>query len=253
MTDLQDRRSNEALFYLLSHLFIIYREKMDKISNLNPFKKKLTPKELAQAAKRETTKEVRSGQREMEREIRSLEREEKKLLLEIKQRAKQPGVKGMDDPALKSMAKNLVQIRSQRNKMIAQKTHLSSVAMTATSMATQVTATAAIGSVSTAMSKANKAIDAKEMSKIMVDFTRQNEVMEVRQEMMDDLLTDVFDSEGVEEEADEVTGQVLAELGIELDSQMVGLTAPSSKVSTGETVQEEEEDFVDLRARLDAL
>lgn len=226
---------------------------MDKISNLNPFKKKLTPKELAQAAKRETTKEVRSGQREMEREIRSLEREEKKLLLEIKQRAKQPGVKGMDDPALKSMAKNLVQIRSQRNKMIAQKTHLSSVAMTATSMATQVTATAAIGSVSTAMSKANKAIDAKEMSKIMADFTRQNEVMEVRQEMMDDLLTDVFDGEGVEEEADEVTGQVLAELGIELDAQMVGLSAPSGKVSTGETAQEEEEDFVDLRARLDAL
>lgn len=219
---------------------------------MNLFKKKPNVKEAAKAAKKETKREVRSSQREMEREIRELEREEKKLLLQIKQRAKQPGVKGMNDSALKSMAKNLVQIRNQKDKIYASKAHLNSVGMQATSMATQVAAGAAVGSVSAAMGKMNTAIDAKEMTKIMADFTRQNEVMEVRQEMMDDALTDAFDADGIEEEADEVTGQVLAELGIEMDKDLVGLSAPS-KTPAGQTVEEELDALPDLKARLDAL
>lgn len=218
------------------------------------FRKKVSAKDAAKAAKKETKREVRSSQREIEREIRELEREEKKLLVQIKQRAKQPGVKGMNDSALKSMAKNLVQIRNQKDKMQASKAHLSSVGMQATSMATQVAAGAAIGSVSTAMSKVNNAVDAKEMTKIMADFTRQNEVMEVRQEMMDDALTDAFDTDGLEEEADEVTGQVLAELGIEMDQQFVGLNAPSKQVANQNAEHDILDDAMpDLKARLDAL
>lgn len=221
---------------------------------MNLFKKKVTAKDAAKAAKKETKREVRSSQREMEREIRELEREEKKILMEIKQRAKQPGVKGMNDSALKSMAKNLVQLRNQKDKLYASKAHLSSVGMQATSMATQVAATAAIGDVTGAMTKANSAIDTKEMHKIMADFQRQNEVMEVRQELMDDALTDAFDAEDLEEEADQVTGQVLAELGIEMDQKFVGLSAPS-KMPAGATAEEDAlaDAMPDLKARLDAL
>ncbi len=171
--------------------------------------------------------------------------------MEIKQRAKQPGVNN-NDPALKSMAKNLVQVRNQRVKMYGTKAHLGAVGMQATAMASQVAATTAVGTVAGAMKTANAAIDAKEMNKIMNEFTRQNEVMEIRQEMMDDALTDVFDADGVEEEADEVTGQVLAELGIEMDKQFVGLATPSA-LPAGEQVAEEEDQLPDLKARLDAL
>lgn len=218
---------------------------------MNLFKKKVTAKEAAKEAKRNTKREVRSSQREMEREIRELEREEKRIMAEIKQRAKQPGVKGMNDPALKSMAKNLVQVRNQKDKLYSSKAHLSSIGMQATSMATQVAATAAIGNVSGAMAKANGAIDAKEMTKIMTNFQRQNEVMEVRQELMDDALTDAFDADEIEAEADEVTGQVLAELGIEMDQKMVGLSAPSQLPTGAEA--EEVDAMPDLEARLDAL
>jgi|EP00979_Chaetoceros_neogracilis_P015300 hypothetical protein len=216
---------------------------------MNPFKKKVSAKDAANAAKKDTKREVRSSQREMEREIRELEREEKKMLAQIKQRAK--SAKGMNDTALKSMAKNLVQIRNQKDKLYSTKANLGSIGMQATSMATQVAATAAIGNVSGAMAKANGAINAKDMNKIMADFQRQNEVMDVRQEMMDDALTDAFDADGLDAEADEVTGQVLAELGIELDSQMVGLSAPSA-MPAGATA-EEEDAMPDLKARLDAL
>jgi division protein CdvB (Snf7/Vps24/ESCRT-III family) len=159
----------------------------------------------------------------------------------------------MNDPALKSMAKNLVQVRNQRDKLYGTKAHLGAVGMQASAMASQVAASSAVGSVSGAMKTANDAVNAKEMSKIMAEFTRQNEVMEVRQEMMDDALTDVFDADGVEDEADEVTGQVLAELGIEMDKQFVGLATPSALPAGQQQVAEEEDDLPDLKARLDAL
>ena len=173
--------------------------------------------------------------------------------MEIKQRARQPGVKGNNDAALKSMAKNLVMVRNQRDKMYGAKAHLGAVGMQASAMASQVGATVAVGNVSTAMAAANSAVDAKEMAKIMAQFTRENEVMELRQEMMDDALTDAFDSEGVEEEADEVTGQVLAELGIEMDKQFVGLATPSAMPAGQQQIAEEEDQLPDLKARLDAL
>jgi len=218
------------------------------------FKKKPTANEAAKAAKRQTKREVRSSQRDIEREIRDLEKQEKQLMMEIKQRAKQPGVKGMNDPSLKSMAKNLVQIRNQRTKLYETKYQLGGIAMQATSMATQVAASSAIGNVTGAMQAVNSAVDTTDMMKIMNNFERETEVMTVRQEMMDDALTDVFDSEGVEEEADQVTDQVLAELGIEMDSKMVGLEAPSNKVQVQQpAIVEDTAVADDLKARLDAL
>ena len=77
---------------------------------------------------------------------------------------------------------------------------------------------------------------------------------------MNDALADAFDESDVEEEADNVTDQVLAELGIEVDQKMVGLEAPSkiegSEEAVAATTEEEEalmDALPDLRARLDAL
>jgi charged multivesicular body protein 2B len=107
------------------------------------------------------------------------------------------------------------------------------------------------------MGVANSAMDVKATMKIMQEFSRENERMEVKQEMIDDALMDAFDNEDVEEEADLLTSQVLAELGVELDSKLVGLDAPMIKPQTEELSQEEADalDSVlpDLKARLNAL
>lgn len=186
-----------------------------------------------------------------------MERQETKVIAEIKKRAKAPGVNPAKDSALKTLAKHLVQVRNQKGKMYEAKAHLSSVGMQATAMASQVAVSSAIGSVSSAMGVANSKMDATEVAKIMNEFTKQNEIATVKEEMMDDALADAFDNDEVEEEAEEVTNQVLAELGLELDGQMVGLDAPS-KVPLGEEANKEEVDALmetlpDLRARLNAL
>lgn len=179
--------------------------------------------------------------------------------MEIKKRAKAPGVNPSKDSALKTLAKHLVQVRNQKAKMVEAKAHLSSVGMQATAMASQVAVSSAIGSVSSAMSVANSKMDSTEVMKIMHEFTKQNEIANVKEEMMDDALADAFDNEDVEEEAEEVTNQVLAELGLELDGQMVGLDAPSKVPVTEEAEATKEEvdalmeTLPDLRARLNAL
>jgi hypothetical protein len=91
----------------------------------------------------------------------------------------------------------------------------------------------------------------------MAEFARQNETAQMKEEMMNDALAAAFDDDELEEEADDVTGQILAELGVEMDQKMVGLNAPSKIAGATSTITEEEEALMDalpdLRARLDAL
>jgi len=173
--------------------------------------------------------------------------------MELKQRAKTTS--SSTDATLRTLAKQLVQIREQRSKLQSTKAQVGAMAMHATVAASQMAAACAIGSVAEGMKTANQAMDIKATTKIMSQFMRQNEEMNIKEEMMDDVLADVFDTEGVEEEAADVTAQVLAELGVEMDAQMVGLDAPHQKLSAQEQAEEDmlQEKLPDLKARLDAL
>ena len=191
----------------------------------------------------------------MDREMRELDRQEKQITMELKQRAK--AANSSSDPTLKTLAKQLVQVRQQRTKLHSAKAQIGAMGMHAQVTASQVAAVQAIGSVTESMKTANKQMDMKQTMKIMTDFQKENERLTVKEEMMDDVLMDAFDTEGVEEEADQVTNQVLAELGVELDQQMVGLDAPKTKLETTEAPVAEkdalEDALPDLRARLNAL
>jgi len=198
---------------------------------------------------------IQSNQRDMDREMRELDRQEMQVTKELKQRAKT--VNSSNDTTLKTLAKQLCQIRAQRTKLQSTKAQLGAMGMHATVTASQIAAASAIGSVAGTMKVANEAMDVKKVTKIMTEFQRENERADVKGEMMDDMLAAAFDGDEIEEEADQVTAQVLAELGVELDSQLVGLDAPSKKPAQGDMTAEEQaalDDVLpDLKARLNAL
>ena len=52
------------------------------------------------------------------------------------------------------------------------------------------------------------------IQRIAMEFERENDMMDQRQEMMDDAIDDTFEDE--EEETDEIVNQVLDEIGIDL-------------------------------------
>jgi charged multivesicular body protein 2B len=196
-----------------------------------------------------------SNQRELDREMRELDRQEKQVTMELKQRAKVAA--NMNDPTLKTLAKQLVNVRQQRTKLQSAKAQVGALGMHATATAAQVAAVTALGSVTEALKPANEAMNIQKTNAILKQFQMENERMAITEEMMDDALASVFDADGVEEEAEEVTQQVLAELGVELDTQLMGLDAPRKKVAANaEEAQADQalDDLLpDLKARLNAL
>lgn len=76
-------------------------------------------------------------------------------------------------------------------------------------------ATVALGSM-------NKSMNLPQLQRIAMEFERENDIMDQRQEMMDDAIDDAMDV-GVEEEGDEVVEQVLEEIGVDLSQSVSDL------------------------------
>ena len=78
-------------------------------------------------------------------------------------------------------------------------------------------ATVALGSM-------NRSMNLPALQRIAMEFERENDIMEQRQEMMDDAVDDAMDV-GIEEEGDEVVEQVLEEIGVDLNQSVSAFLA----------------------------
>lgn len=209
-------------------------------------KKQPTRKEVL----RETKRELRNGERSMDREVRDLERQEKKLEMEIKALAK----KG-DRRTATSLAKNLVQLRAQKSRMIVGKTQMKGIGMQATAMNAQATVAGAMKSATKAMTTMNAAVDPIALQQTMAQFAQESEKFSMTQEMMDDTLDSMFDDED-EDETDLVVDAVFAELGLETAGQLGTVNAATTELVSPEPAAAEPADTAAddaLMARLAAL
>eukprot|EP01098_Paradermamoeba_levis_P015215 TRINITY_DN7599_c0_g1_i1.p1 TRINITY_DN7599_c0_g1~~TRINITY_DN7599_c0_g1_i1.p1 ORF type:complete len:256 (-),score=101.66 TRINITY_DN7599_c0_g1_i1:197-907(-) len=176
------------------------------------FGRRKTPQELL----RENQRALRKAIRELEREKVSLQNEEKKIIIEIKKLAKQ----GQTEAA-KIMARDLVRTRNYVKKFTRMKTQLTAVSMKMqTLQSTQAMANAMKGA-TRAMVMMNKQLNMPQIQKIVMEFEKQSEMMDMKEEMMSDTIDDVMEGEGDEEETDAIVSQVLDEIGINLNSEFV--------------------------------
>ena len=74
----------------------------------------------------------------------------------------------------------------------------------------------ALKGVTKAMSSMNKKIQLPAIQKIMMDFEKESELMDMKQEMMEDAIDDVMETDGDEAETDEIVQKVFDEIGIDL-------------------------------------
>lgn len=74
-----------------------------------------------------------------------------------------------------------------------------------------------------ALGSMNRSMNLPQLQRIAMEFERENDVMEQRQEMMDDAVDDAMDV-GVEEEGDEVVEQVLEEIGVDMNQAVSTLS-----------------------------
>ena len=204
------------------------------------FGSRKTPAEQLKQHQRALTK----AQRDLDRERTKLEQQEKKLIADIKKAAKanQMG-------PCKVMAKDLVRTRRYIQKFYTMRTQLQAVALKIQTLRSTQSMADAMKGVTKAMRAMNKQINLPQISKIMMDFEREGEMMDMKEEMMNDAVDGVMEGEDDEEESDQIVSQVLDEIGINLNQSLSD--APSGKIggSTAEKVVEED----DLQARLNSL
>lgn len=178
------------------------------------FGKKMTPDEML----RKNQRALNKAMRDLDREKMRMEQQEKKVIADIKKLAKE----GQMD-AVKIMAKDLVRTRRYVKKFMLMKANIQAVSLKIQTLKSQNTMAQAMKGVTKAMQSMNRQLNMPQIQKILMDFEKQSEIMDMKEEMINDVMDDAMEDEGDEEETDAVVSQVLDELGLQLNDQLSGL------------------------------
>jgi len=210
---------------------------MDKVKNVFH---RPTSKEILRKQKRALNRAIR----DLDRERMKLEQQEKTLIVNIKNTAKKNQVN-----ACKIMAKDLVRTRRYIQKFYEMKTQLQAVSLRIQTLQSNQTMTEAMKGVSTAMKTMNKQINLPQINKIMMNFEKESELMDIKEEMMNDAIDNVMEEEDDEEESENIVNQIFDEIGISLNQELVDTPQTSLGTKVSNTVDEDQA----LRNRLDNL
>ncbi|KAI1884948.1 hypothetical protein AGOR_G00215150 [Albula goreensis] len=189
---------------------------------------------------KEQNKELRGTQRQITRDRTALEKQEKQIELEIKKMAKSG-----NKEACKILAKQLVQLRKQKNRTYAVSSKVTSMSTQTKVMNSQMKMAGAMATTTKTMQAVNKKMDPKKTMQTMQNFQKENMKMGMTEEMINDTLDEIFDESGDEEESQDIVNQVLDEIGIEISGKMVGAPSagrslPSASTSTAAGISDEE-------------
>ncbi|EJD73891.1 hypothetical protein LOAG_18723 [Loa loa] len=212
------------------------------------FGRKKTPTEML----RQNQRALNKAMRELDRERSRLEIQEKKIIVDIKKMAK---MNQMD--SVKVMAKDLVRTRRHIKKFIMMKANIQAVSLKVQTLKSQDAMAQAMKGVTRAMQNMNRQLNLPQIQKIMMEFERQSEIMDMKEEMMGEAVDDAIADEGDEEETEAIVAQVLDELGIQMNEELSAIpTAQSSLKAADQNRQPQvvlSDADADLQARLENL
>lgn len=113
----------------------------------------------------------------------------------------------------------------------------------------------------------NRSMNLPQLQRISMEFEKQSDLMDQRQEMMDEAIDNAMEDDEIneDEEAEEIVNKVLDEIGVSLNMEL-GKT-PVGALSTADTIQDEDTNLrvkqavaegpsdpdSELQARLDSL
>uniref|UniRef100_A0AAV1TG19 Charged multivesicular body protein 2a n=1 Tax=Peronospora matthiolae TaxID=2874970 RepID=A0AAV1TG19_9STRA len=160
---------------------------------------------------RENKREINRAVRQLDRERTNLQLQEKKLILEIKKMAKEGQI-----ASVKIMAKDLVRTRQHVTKFYTMRSQLQAVSLRLDTAQSAEAMTSALQGTTTAMKAMASTMNLPRLNRIMMEYTKESEKMEMTHETVGDTIDDVMDAEQDEEEEEKIVGQVLDEIGIDM-------------------------------------
>ncbi|XP_074603496.1 vacuolar protein sorting 2 [Brevipalpus obovatus] len=213
------------------------------------FGRKKTPEELLRQNQRALNKAIR----DLDRERTKMETQEKKLITDIKKMAKDNQM-----GAVKVMAKDLVRTRRYVQKFILMKANIQAVSLKVQTLRSQNSMAVAMKGVTKALGSMNRQMNLPQIQRIMQEFEKQTAIMDMKEEMMSEVIDEALDEDDYEEESDQIVSKVLDELGIQMQEQLneipaVGQPLPSTGQSTKTATAVADDADADLMQRLENL
>lgn len=178
------------------------------------FGKKLT----AQERLRRNQRALEKTQRELTREVGKLQQQEKKLLSEIKKNAKQGQM-----ALAKVQAKDLIRTKGYITKFNSMKTQLQAISLRIQSVRSNQQMATSMRDATRVLSGMNRQLNLPQLSRIAQEFAKENDMMDQKQEFMDDAIDDAMvdeDELGEDEQVDEILNQVLDEIEVNMNTTL---------------------------------
>lgn len=217
------------------------------------FGKKLTPQEKL----RKNQRALEKTQRELARETTKLQAQEKKLMLDIKKSAKQGQI-----ASAKIQAKDLIRTKNYIVKFNQMKAQLQAILLRIQSVRSNAQMATLMRDATRLLLGMNRLMNLPQLSRIAQEFAKENDLMDQKQEFMDDAIDDAMalddDELGEDEQADEILTRVLDEIGVDLNTSLKDTPSHINAAETtnnriAEPVGGSGFDEDDLQARLDSL
>lgn len=184
------------------------------------FGKRMTPQEQLRKHQRQLE---RNG-RELDREKGKLQQQEKKLIADIKKSAKEGQTKTAN-----IQARDLIRTRKQAAKFEKMKTQIQAISLRLQTIRSSNEMTNSMANATRVLNGLNAGhLNIQQLTKISHDFQRNMDMMDQKQEMVDDVMDDMMEDEiddEDEEEIDLVVSQVLDEIGVNLNDKLSSLPA----------------------------
>lgn len=120
----------------------------------------------------------------------------------------------------------------------------------------------AMRGVTRALQSMNRQMNMPQIARIMQEFEKQSDMMDMKEDMMNEVIDDAMGDEDEEEESDAIVKQVLDELGVQMNEQLSELPSTGGTLSTAAASKNTavaaaaaavSDADADLQARLDNL
>ena len=199
-------------------------------------------------------KKLRKESNQIERQVNGIRREEAKVTKSLKEAAK----KGDKDVCL-VLAKEVVHARKAVNKLYCAKANINSVQMQMKGQLATIKVAGCLQKSAEVMKTMQQLVRLPEIQKTMMEMSREMMKAGIIEEMLEDTMETVTESEDMEEEAQQEVDKILFELttgklGAAPSVVKETLPTPASASSEREKEEEsEEDDMGEMKTRLEAL
>jgi len=199
-------------------------------------------------------KKLRKESNQIERQINGIKREEAKVTKSLKDAAK----KGDKDVCL-VLAKEVVHSRKAVNKLYCAKANINSVQMQMKGQLATIKVAGCLQKSTEVMKTMQQLVRLPEIQKTMMEMSREMMKAGIIEEMLEDTMETVTESEDLEEEAQQEVDKILFELTtgkLGAAPSVVKETLPTPAAASSQREKEEEseeDDMEEMKTRLEAL